>query len=158
MCPSPSVIGHALPLREARSPLYSQYLETGLSAIKSGKTAVLLLAGGQGTRLGCSHPKGMYDIGLPSKRSLFQLHTERLLAVCRRASGQSDKPAYIPWYIMTSDQTKQMTQAYFEEHNFFGYSREHIMFFEQFSIPALDFNGKVLMQSRGSLCWSPGRL
>ncbi|VDL85855.1 unnamed protein product [Schistocephalus solidus] len=155
MCPSPSVIGHALPLRETNSPLYLQYLKTGLSAINSGKAAVLLLAGGQGTRLGCSYPKGMYDIGLPSKRSLFQLQAERLLAVCRRASGNFDKPAFIPWYIMTSDQTQQMTQAYFEEHNFFGYNREHIIFFEQFSIPVLDFNGKVLMHSRDSLCWSP---
>ncbi|KAL7062321.1 hypothetical protein AAHC03_0143 [Spirometra sp. Aus1] len=97
----------------------------------------------------------MYDIGLPSRRSLFQLQAERLLAVCRKASGQSDKPAFIPWYIMTSEQTQQMTQAYFEKHNFFGYSRKHIVFFEQFSIPVLDFNGKVLMHSRNSLCWSP---
>ena len=84
--------------------------EKGLSLIRQGKVAFLFLAGGQGTRLGTSDPKGCYDIGLPSRKSLFQLVAERLRRL--RALAGADAPP-VPWYIMTSPMTDAATKAFF---------------------------------------------
>ncbi len=61
-------------------------------------------------------------------------------------------------YIMTSDHTQQLTETFFKENNYFGYSRDHVIFFEQFNIPVLSLQGKVLMKDKNSICWSPGKL
>lgn len=57
---------------------------------------------------------------------------------------------------MTSDSTQNLTEEYFRQNDYFGYSRDHVIFFEQFDIPVLDLKGKILMKSKSSLCWSPG--
>lgn len=91
-----------------------RWRERGLQAAAEGQLAVVLLAGGQGTRLGSSDPKGMYDIGLPSGRTLFRLHAERLLKLGRMAAAQAQAQGQqvqvrIPWYIMTSPFTHDAT-------------------------------------------------
>jgi UDP-N-acetylglucosamine/UDP-N-acetylgalactosamine diphosphorylase len=92
----------------------------GLEAIEAGEVAVLLLAGGQGTRLGSDAPKGCFDIGLPSRKSLFQLQAERIRRLQRLATRSGEKEPIISWYIMTSPFTHQPSQTFFQEHNFFG--------------------------------------
>jgi UDP-N-acetylglucosamine/UDP-N-acetylgalactosamine diphosphorylase len=102
-----------------------EWRQLGLQAIHDGKVAVLLMAGGQGTRLGSSAPKGCFDIGLPSHKSLFQIQAERIEAVGKLAG------ASIPWYVMTSGPTRQPTEDFFLEHAYFGLERKDIIFFEQ---------------------------
>jgi hypothetical protein len=105
----------------------TKWREIGKNAIRDGKVAVLLMAGGQGTRLGSSAPKGCYDIGLKSRKSLFQLQGERIRKLELLAGGG----ARIPWYVMTSGPTRKDTEAFFRENGFFGLDKEDVVFFDQ---------------------------
>lgn len=107
---------------------------TGLEAIARGEVGVLLMAGGQGTRLGSSAPKGCYDIGLPSHKSLFQYQAERIARLQRVAEIESKKPAgsvIIPWYVMTSGPTRRDTENFFKQNSYFGLNTKNVIIFEQ---------------------------
>lgn len=133
----------------------NHYRTTGLMNIGQGKVAALLLSGGQGTRLGVDYPKGMYDIGLSTHKSLFQLQAERILKLSEPLEMATGQKTQIIWYIMTSGATIDQIKDYFELHNFFGLSRDKIVFFEQNTIPCLGFDGKVLLDQKHKLSRSP---
>ncbi|OEL20800.1 UDP-N-acetylglucosamine diphosphorylase 1 [Dichanthelium oligosanthes] len=115
---------------EDRSPEDKErWWKKGLKAISEGKLAVVLLAGGQGTRLGSSDPKGCFNIGLPSGKSLFQLQAERILCVQKLAAQSSESPSNtvpIHWYIMTSPFTDAATRKFFETRRYFGLDADQV--------------------------------
>src|SRR5579862_3421593 len=122
----------------------------GEEALRRGEVAALIVAGGQGTRLGFDHPKGMYPIGPVSHHSLFQILAEKTLATQRRYS----KP--LPFLIMTSPATHDETVAFFVQHRYFGLARDNVSFFRQGMMPALDLaTGKLLLEGPGRLFLSP---
>src|SRR3954451_10166548 len=124
--------------------------QIGEDAIEAGEVAALVVAGGQGTRLGFDHPKGMYPVGPVSRKSLFQLHAEKVLARGERFG------VHIPLLVMTSHATHAETEAFFQKHDYFGLSADDVYFFRQGTMPALDLStGKLLMEAPGRLFISP---
>lgn len=148
---------------EADPTKVEHFRELGLGAIAKGEVGVLLMAGGQGTRLGSKAPKGCYDIGLPSHKSLFQIQAERILTLQRLAaqhtssssSSSSKSSVVIPWYIMTSGPTRKDTEAFFAQHNYFGLDQRNIVFFEQGTLPCLSLEGKILLDSPSKVATAP---
>ena len=127
----------------------TQFKATGLQAIRNCKVGAILLAGGQGTRLGFDKAKGMYNIGVSKDLYIFEQLIENLKKVTNEAG------AYVPLYIMTSDKNDEQTRAFFKEHNFFGYDSNYVKFFVQEMVPAVDFEGNVLVEAEDSLAMSP---
>ncbi|TWT56099.1 UTP--glucose-1-phosphate uridylyltransferase [Allorhodopirellula solitaria] len=124
--------------------------QRGEEALRAGEIAVVLVAGGQGTRLGFDSPKGMFPIGPISERTLFQIFADRLIATGRRYG------VTIPWYIMTSDATDAPTRDYFEANDYFGIDRDQVVIFKQGTMPAVDAaSGKLLLAEQDSLALSP---
>ena len=124
--------------------------QAGEAALKRGEVAVLVVAGGQGTRLGFDQPKGMFPVGPVSKKTLFHFHAEKVLAL-RRKYG---KP--IPFLVMTSHATDEETKQFFAEQNYFGLPRAEVHFFRQGTMPAVCLHtGKLLLEAPHKLCTSP---
>jgi UDP-N-acetylglucosamine/UDP-N-acetylgalactosamine diphosphorylase len=121
----------------------------GTEAIKQGKVAACLLAGGMGTRLGSDDPKGMYNIGLTKEVFIFQRIIENLKDVVD-ATG-----TWIHLFIMTSEKNHEKTVKFLTEKNFFGYNAEKVTFFKQDMAPASDYEGKVYMEEKGRISTSP---
>jgi UDP-N-acetylglucosamine/UDP-N-acetylgalactosamine diphosphorylase len=130
----------------------------GLKAIADNQVGVLLMAGGQGTRLGVNYPKGMYSVGLESEKTLYQLQAERLVRLKQLADekeGREKTGRSIVWYIMTSEHTQQSTIDYFKSHDYFGLNGEDVVFFEQFMLPCFTKQGKIILDEKHKLAKAP---
>jgi len=122
----------------------------GEQALAAGTVGVLVVAGGQGSRLGFNHPKGLYPIGPVSGASLLQIHLEKALAAARRYG------AAVPVYLMTSPATHDEQAAFLDRHQRFGVPAEDLFLFCQGTMPAVDAaTGKLLLADKGSLFLSP---
>ncbi len=125
------------------------YVAKGEELLRAGKVAALLVAGGQGSRLGYEGPKGAYPIGPISDRPLFWFHARKLLGL-KKTYG---KP--VPFYVMTSETNDAATRAVFEANGYFGLAPEDVFFFVQGMWPALDPEGKIILDKPGHIFMSP---
>lgn len=134
----------------------------GARQINKGTVGLMIMAGGMGTRLGSNDPKGMYDIGLPSHKSIFQIICEKFRRVqkystelCQMA-GENCAPRFkCMLYIMTSRVNDKSTKKFFKDNDYFGIKEDRIMFFMQSALPTLTFDGKIMFESRKSLSVCP---
>ncbi len=146
-------LGRLAPLSAMELPEIEQkkerFRQKGVEALRAGKIAAVLLAGGMGTRLGADGPKGTFDIGITKPVYIFQRLFENMLDVARETG------AYFPLFIMTSDINHDRTVSFLNEKRFFGYDPESVVFFRQDKAPATDYNGKVYMESKSRIAASP---
>ncbi|GAM25016.1 hypothetical protein SAMD00019534_081910 [Acytostelium subglobosum LB1] len=135
----------------------TRWQSIGYQLVSEGKVGVLLLAGGQATRLGTLVPKGQYDIGLPSKKSLFQLQAERVLKLETLVKNHFKLATIKPvqWYIMTSRATHDPTIKFFEDNSYFGLKKDSFFFFQQTMIPCVTPEGKIINESCCKVSLSP---
>ncbi len=127
----------------------NEFLQLGKETIKRGKVGAVMLAGGMGTRLGWSGPKGTYNIGLNNDVFIFQRQIENLLENVKLTDS------WIPLYIMTSEKNNNETVSFLKQHDYFGYNPDYVTFFMQDMAPACDREGKVYMESKAAIATSP---
>ena len=126
-----------------------EYSALGAKLIREGALGAVLLAGGQGTRLGSDAPKGAFNIGITRPLYIFECLIQNLLNILKPIG------AFVPLYIMTSEKNDEETRAFLSSHAYFGYPEEYVTFFVQDMAPATDFGGKVLLEAQDRLALSP---
>jgi len=133
----------------ARKTRAAQLREVGESCLHAGQVAVLMVAGGQGTRLGLTAPKGCFPIAPHSQKTIYQLQAEKVLSLSRRCGRD------VAFLVMTSPMTDAETRAFFAQHQNFGLKAEQVRFFSQGTVPSLDSEGRALLASPGKLLENP---
>ena len=123
--------------------------QVGETVLRAGKVGLILVAGGQGSRLGFPGPKGAFPITPVKNKTLFQWHAEKIRALEKRFA------ITLPWYIMTSESNDAQTRAFFEENEYFGLRPEQIFFFVQDMLPAVDAAGKIILDRKDHVFTSP---
>lgn len=123
--------------------------EMGLKALREGKAGALVVAGGQGSRLGFEHPKGMYPVTAARKKSLFQLVSEKT-----KACGMMVEKD-LPLALMTSKDNDDETRRYFQANRLFDLSKDQLGFFTQSSLPLLDTQGRLFLEDKGKIASGP---
>ncbi len=123
--------------------------ERGEALLAAGRVAALVVAGGQGTRLGFDDPKGTLPIGPVSRRSLFELQAQKLRGLERRYGRRP------PWYVMTSEATDAPTREFLRNASYFGLRAEDVVVFQQDMVPAFDFDGRLILERADRIFESP---
>lgn len=126
-----------------------EFLNEGLKVLKQGKAAAVLLAGGQGTRLGTDYPKGMYDLGVTRELTIFGCQFGNLCDTLRLC----ETPFHV--FVMTSRGNFSVTQSFLREKKFFGYPPEKVHFYIQGEAPSCDLNGKIFLENKSRIALNP---
>ena len=126
-----------------------KYEKIGTEALKAGKVAALVLAGGMGTRLGSEHAKGMYDIGITKPVYIFQRMFENMLDVVEQTGAD------IHLFIMTSIINDREIKEFLYEHKCFGYNPKLVHFFVQDMSPCIDYEGNIMFAKPDEFAMSP---
>lgn len=137
------------PSDAATRDLYSRARQRGITLLREGKIAAFVVAGGQGTRLGWPGPKGTFPATPIGKKPLFQCFVEYIRAM------EARHHTTIPFYIMTSTINHAATVDFFKQNHYFSMPESQLMFFSQDMLPAIGFDGKVLLESPSSMALSP---
>ncbi|MGA1204932.1 MAG: UTP--glucose-1-phosphate uridylyltransferase [Opitutales bacterium] len=137
------------PARGGDPDLWARAREAGEDALRGGRVAAFTVAGGQGTRLGYDGPKGTFPVTPVTGKTLFGVFADKIRAAEIRYGVE------IPWLIMTSTLNHVATVRAFEEAGYFDLKPEQVLFFSQGRMPAVDFEGKILLQSRDQVAMTP---
>ena len=147
---SRAVVPPAITLEDfANEKSYDAAHAAGRTALANGQLGMVLVAGGQGSRLGFDHPKGMFPIGPVSDATLYQIHFEKVMARAEQFG------APVPMYVMTSPPTHDETTTFLQRHKFFGMNPDHVRIFCQGTMPAVDDDGKLLLADKHTVFESP---
>ena len=138
-----------IPHNEEEQQRMDSARKIGEKTLRDGKVAAMVVAGGQASRLGYPHPKGMYPAGPISGKSLFQMHCDKIQALNARFATN------IPFLVMTSESNFNETVSYFEDNNYFNLKKENVHFFTQGLIPALDEKGKLILDAKDHIFMNP---
>ena len=139
----------AVPRSDAERALYSRAEQKGRELLNAGRVCCLTVAGGQGTRLGFDGPKGTYPIGPVTGRTLFEYFAQNIIRAGQKYGHR------LVWYIMTSALNHAATLEFFRKNNWFGLQEEQVFFFTQGTMPAIGYDGKLLLADRHTLSLSP---
>ena len=134
-CAKRAVAPTAPKVAELKGKAYASSVAAGAKELAAGRVGVLLVAGGQGSRLGYEGPKGAYPIGPVTDKPLFHFHARKVLAKTLKY-GKS-----VPFYVMTSEANYEATVACFKENGWFGLDRKDIFFFKQGMWPGMTEDG-----------------
>ena len=127
----------------------AEAVAAGEKELRAGRVAALLVAGGQGSRLGYDGPKGCFSIGPVTGAPLFYFHARKILARTIRY-GRA-----IPFYVMTSEANNAATVKCFEENDYFGLNPDDVFFFTQGMWPGMTQDGKIILDAPGHVFMSP---
>ncbi|BET66840.1 UDPGP type 1 family protein [Opitutales bacterium ASA1] len=139
----------ALPAHGGDEVAWVEAKLAGEKALREGKVAAFTVAGGQGTRLGFDGPKGTFPVTPVTRKPLFAVFAEKIRAAQRKYGCE------MLWFVMTSHANHEQTVAFFEANGFFGLRAEQVQFFRQGRMPAVDFDGKILLESADTIALSP---
>ena len=127
----------------------THFYELGLKSLQNGEVGAVILAGGQGTRLGSDKPKGMFDVGLKKSMPIFQIHAENA------RKRMEECGALLHLFIMTNESSHEEVVRFFSLYNNFGFNARYLHFYPQDMNPAVDKKGKILMKSPWQPCMAP---
>jgi UDP-N-acetylglucosamine/UDP-N-acetylgalactosamine diphosphorylase len=139
----------ALPKNGGDASAWAEAKRLGEEALRAGRVAAFVVAGGQGTRLGYDGPKGTYPVTPVRKKTLFQVFAEKI----RAAGMRYGRPVH--WFIMTSHLNHAATELFFREHGFFGLAETQVHFFRQGRMPAVGLDGRILLEEKHRIAMSP---